>query len=74
MNDGWYSKDQAMVELVDILNEIYDLHYEIDSCIKGCSSNCYNYEQLADYVDELGDKLKGVVADLRTSKDPDLDT
>jgi len=56
-------------ELNDVFGDIYDAKYEIENCIRGCYTNCSTYEELADYLDELGDRLQTASSYLRHKKE-----
>ena len=50
--DGW--DENELDFLMEILGQIYDLKYEIESCRRGAFTSCETYEELSNHVRELG--------------------
>lgn len=54
-SDGW-NLDQ-MSDLESVLDDIYDLTYELKNCVRGAYTGCHTYDQLSDYIKGLGERL-----------------
>lgn len=54
--DGWTDKVQDI--LSEVLNDIQDLKYEIDNCVRGPYTDCKTVEELAAYVEVLATGLQ----------------
>lgn len=55
MNDGWNT--DKLENLTSVLNDIYSLQYEIESCVRGAYTGAHTYEELGQYIQELGNQL-----------------
>jgi hypothetical protein len=54
-DDGWDSDKVAGVK--EVCDDIYNLSYELESTVKGAYTHANTYEELGNYVSELGDRL-----------------
>ena len=77
INNGWqFDGDDNAVdikdELSEILADIYDLNYEINSCVRGCNTACYTYEELGNYISELADRLSYIADDVMNVTEDDI--
>lgn len=50
-SDGWNIVHTSFNKVLDRIN---DLDYEVKNCIKGAYTNCYSYEELGEYIRQLG--------------------
>lgn len=55
MNDGWNT--DKLDSLTSVLNDIYNLQYEIENCVRGAYTGAHTYEELGRYIQELGNQL-----------------
>jgi len=53
--NGWNSDKTEGVKRV--LDECYELSYEIENCIKGAYSGCETYADLGAYIKEVAERL-----------------
>lgn len=68
--DGW--DENELDFLTEVLDKIYDLKYEVESCRRGAFTSCETYEELSDYVRELADGL-GEAADILSGMEGPID-
>lgn len=61
--DGWELED--FDELNETLGSIYDLKYEVECCVRGCATGAKTYEELADHIENLSDRLRNCATGLR---------
>lgn len=61
--EGWDT--EYLYQVCEVLDEIYNLSYELRNCIRGAYTHCYTYEDLANYVGELGENLVRAADDLK---------
>ena len=61
-SDGW--DEDKLEELIELLDRLYDLRYEVTSTIRGAYTNCKTYEELGRYVSELAEGLDSVGTDI----------
>lgn len=52
---GW--NEDKVYGVINTCDDIYDLAYELNNCIKGCYAGCHNYEELQEYVRKLCQEL-----------------
>ena len=57
-SDGW--DESKLDELSEILDEIYNLQYEVKNTVRGAYTNAHTYEELGYYVHNLGSNLMDV--------------
>lgn len=73
-SDGWSEAIQTAVQ--DACDDISQLQYEINSCVRGSFTNCDSAEELADYIRSLANNLLSAADDVEgcpTSDDDDDD-
>lgn len=61
-SDGW--DEDKLEELIELLDRLYDLRYEVTSTIRGAYTNCKTYEELGRYVSELAEGLDSIGTDI----------
>lgn len=66
-NDGWSEDVKSVLE--NVLDDIYDLNYELDSTVRGAYTRCENAADLADYVSDLADRLQSCSEELRNNSE-----
>lgn len=67
-SDGW---DEGELDfLTEILNQLYELKYEIESCRRGAYTNCETYEELAEHVHSLASALDDAAISLENMEGP----
>lgn len=57
-SDGW--DESKLYDLSEILDEIYNLQYEVQNTIRGAYTNAHTYEELGYYVHNLGSNLMDI--------------
>lgn len=57
-SDGW--DESKLYDLSEILDEIYNLQYEVQNTVRGAYTNAHTYEELGYYVHNLGSNLMDV--------------
>jgi len=57
-SDGW--DESKLDELSEILDEIYNLQYEVQNTVRGAYTNAHTYEELGYYVHNLGSNLMDI--------------
>lgn len=57
-SDGW--DESKLYDLSEILDEIYNLQYEVKNTIRGAYTNAHTYEELGYYVHNLGSNLMDI--------------
>jgi hypothetical protein len=57
-SDGW--DESKLDELSEILDEIYNLQYEVQNTVRGAYTNAHTYEELGYYVRNLGSNLMDI--------------
>lgn len=67
-SDGW---DIVHTSFNKVLDRINDLDYEIKNCIKGAYTNCYSYEELGEYIRQLGMDLMDSADEISELSDED---
>ena len=59
MNDydmnGW--DQEQLTSLIEALEDAQDLLYEINNCIRGCSSGAHTYEELGEYARRIANRI-----------------
>ena len=61
-SDGWSEAIQTAVQ--DACDDISQLQYEINSCVRGSFTNCDSAEELADYIRSLANNLLSAADDV----------
>ena len=67
MTEGW--SEEKLAEVLDVLDECYNLAYEIRNCRRGSYSNVKLYDDLGRYISELADRLNMAAEPLDTEMD-----
>ena len=67
-SDGW---DIVHTQFNQVLDRINDLDYEVKNCIKGAYTNCYSYEELGEYIRQLGMDLMDSADEISELSDED---
>lgn len=67
-SDGW---DIVHTQFNKVLDRINDLDYEVKNCIKGAYTNCYSYEELGEYIRQLGMDLMDSADEISELSDED---
>lgn len=49
---------------MQILDEISNVKYEIDSCVRGAHTNCHTFAELGHYLKDLAGELDGFAESL----------
>ena len=68
-DDGW--DENELYELVEVLDDIYNLTYEIKSCVRGAYTNATTYEELADHIEDLASRLEEQAGYVRQIQEPE---
>lgn len=55
--DGWNDDDDDLYELMEVLEEIYNLQYELKHCVRGAYTNCETYAEIGEHIQRLGERL-----------------
>lgn len=53
--DGW--NEEQLEGVLSILDDLYDLSYELRNCVRGCSSGANTYEELQSYIKRKAHQL-----------------
>lgn len=67
-SDGWNIVHTSFNKVLDRIN---DLDYEVKNCIKGAYTNCYSYEELGEYIRQLGMDLMDSADEVSELSDDD---
>lgn len=70
-DDGW--DENELYELVEVLEDIYNLQYEIKSCVRGAYTDATTYEELADHIEGLAERLEEQAGYVRQIQEPEPD-
>ena len=73
-SDGW--DESKLYDLSEILDEIYNLQYEVQNTIRGAYTNAHTYEELGYYVHNLGSNLMDIgdeIMEIEEEDDEDED-
>lgn len=54
--DGW--NEEKVEGIIGVLDDLYNLNYEIKNCVRGCYTGADTYEELQEYISHLADRLK----------------
>lgn len=60
--DGW----RVPYSLKEFFHEFDDLEYEVRNCVRGCNTGCHSYQELADYIQGLADRLSECADEVRS--------
>lgn len=53
--DGW--NEDKVYCVLQVLDDINQMEYEVRNCIRGCYTGCYTYKDLGEYIKQLGERL-----------------
>lgn len=68
-SDGW--DESKLYDLSEILDEIYNLQYEVQNTVRGAYTNAYTYEELGYYVHNLGSNLMDIGDEIMEMEEED---
>ena len=68
-SDGW--DESKLDELSEILDEIYNLQYEVKNTVRGAYTNAHSYEELGYYVHNLGSNLMDIGDEIMEMEEED---
>ena len=68
-SDGW--DESKLYDLSEILDEIYNLQYEVQNTIRGAYTNAHTYEELGYYVHNLGSNLMDIGDEIMEMEEED---
>ena len=68
-SDGW--DESKLYDLSEILDEIYNLQYEVKNTIRGAYTNAHTYEELGYYVHNLGSNLMDIGDEIMEMEEED---
>lgn len=60
--EGW--DEEQLGDLSEILDKAYKLSYEVERCVRGAYTDCTTYEDLAEYIVNLGEEFQMCGQDL----------
>ena len=68
-SDGW--DESKLYDLSEILDEIYNLQYEVKNTIRGAYTDAHTYEELGYYVHNLGSNLMNIGDEIMEMEEED---
>ena len=68
-SDGW--DESKLYDLSEILDEIYNLQYEVKNTVRGAYTNAHTYEELGYYVHNLGSNLMAIGDEIMEMEEED---
>lgn len=68
-SDGW--DESKLYDLSEILDEIYNLQYEVQNTVRGAYTNARTYEELGYYVHNLGSNLMDIGDEIMEMEEED---
>ena len=68
-SDGW--DESKLYDLSEILDEIYNLQYEVQNTVRGAYTNAHTYEELGYYVHNLGSNLMDIGDEIMEMEEED---
>lgn len=68
-DDGW--DENELYDLIKVLDDIYDLSYEIKNCYRGAYTDANTYNELADHIEDLAARLEEQANYLREIAEPE---
>lgn len=68
-SDGW--NESKLDELLEVLDEIYNLQYEVQNTVRGAYTNAHTYEELGYYVRNLGSNLMDIGDEIMEMEEED---
>ena len=67
-DDGW--DENELYDLIEVLGDIYNLQYEIKNCVRGAYTGAETWSELADYIEDLAEKLNEQAEYIREIPEP----
>ena len=67
-DDGW--DENELYDLIEVLDDIYNLQYEVKHCVRGAYTNATTYTELADYIEDLASRLEESASYVREVPEP----
>lgn len=68
--DGW--NEDKLEGVIGVLDDIYNLSYELRNSVRGRCTGVYTYKELQGYIIELADRLHTEAEWMDTEEDEDL--
>ena len=65
--EGW--DEEYLDEIFEVLDSIYNLSYELKTCVRGAYTRCHTYSELARYIETLGENLTRASEELEDAAD-----
>lgn len=53
--EGW--NEEKVSDVNRVLQDAYDVQYELENCVRGAFTGCTTYQELGDYLKELAGRL-----------------
>jgi len=54
--DGWNL--DKVYEVTNVMNDIYDVAYELKNCVRGCRTGATTYSELSNVICRLAERLQ----------------
>ena len=70
-DDGW--DENELYDLIEVLEDIYNLQYEVKNCVRGAYTNATTYAELADHIEDLASRLEEQAGYIRQIPEPEPD-
>lgn len=67
--DGW--NESKLEGVLRVLDDIYDLQYELKNCVRGCYTRAHTYKELQEYINNLADSLHNEAEWMDTEENED---
>lgn len=65
--DGW--NEEKLEGILGVLDDLYDLTYELKNCVRGCYTGAHTYEELQSYIERKAQQLKEEAEYMDTTED-----
>lgn len=65
--DGW--NEDKLEGVIGVLDDIYNLSYELKNCVRGCYTGAHTYKELQDHINSLADRLHNEAEWMDTEED-----
>ena len=53
--EGWNTEELS--EVLDVMDELRSVRYEIENCVRGCNTGAYTYAELKTVLNRLAEQL-----------------
>lgn len=70
-DDGW--DENELYDLIEVLEDIYNLQYEVKNSVRGAYTNATTYAELADHIEDLASRLEEQAGYVRQIPEPEPD-